>query len=51
MTHGELRQAAIDYLARAFQSSNVEQAAVQPHVIGAAVSIVLSPEPKKAAKR
>jgi len=42
MTHNELRQAAIDCLARAFKG----EGDVQPYVVQAAVSIALTPKPK-----
>ena len=41
MTHAELRQAAIEYLVQAFKDGKAES-----QVIQAAVSIVLTPEPK-----
>lgn len=42
MTHEELRQAAIDYLAKAFSEQKPDNA----HLVQAAVSIVLTPKPK-----
>lgn len=43
MSHAELRQEAIQVLSKAFQVP----ADVPAHIVQAAVSIVLSPEPKE----
>lgn len=41
MTREEMKQAAIDCLGKAFKEGGVD-----PHLVQAAVSIVLTPDPK-----
>lgn len=46
MTHGELKQAAIDCLGKAFYGQDIPV-----HVVQAATAVVLSPEPVAAPSR
>lgn len=45
MTREELRESAMDYLAKAFKGKKVEA-----HVVHAAVAILVAPEPQTTAK-